>query len=110
MVHIETDTPPDLTDRDKQVRDDTEWANAAAKYKQCKAALDVAKSRLDDAKSALVALANHPSVTGAGVTVTRFFRNGAVDYRKAATDAGADLEAYRKPGADDVRVTVSPQC
>jgi hypothetical protein len=49
-------------------------------------------------------------VTGAGVTVTRFFKKGAVDYRKAATDAGADLEAYRKPGADDVRVTVSPQC
>jgi predicted phage-related endonuclease len=106
MAHIEADTPPDLTDRDKQVRDDTDWVDAAANYKQCKAALDDAKSRLDAAKTALVALANHPSVTGAGVTVTRFFKKGAVDYRRAVSENGLDVEGYRKPGSTDVRVTV----
>lgn len=110
MAHIESDSPPELTDRDKQVRDDTAWLEAAAEYKQSKALLDDAKTRLDNAKSALMAMAEHPSVTGAGVTVTRFFRKGSIDYRKAAADAGLDMEVYRKPGADDVRVTVARPC
>ena len=38
------------------------------------------------------------------------FKNGAVDYRKAAIEAGADLEAYRGSGRMDTRVTVSSKC
>lgn len=107
MVHIETDTPPELTERDKQVRTDAEWVEAAAVYVARKEAMDSAKAELERARAALLALANHPSVTGGGVTVSRFFKKGAVDYRKAATETGADLEAYRKQGATDVRVTVA---
>lgn len=109
MVNIRQDLPPELTERDKQVRTDKAWTEAAALYANRKTALEAAKAELDQARSALLELAEHPSVTGDGVTVTRFFKKGAVDYRKAATDAGEDLEAYRKAGTTDVRVTVSPQ-
>jgi hypothetical protein len=107
MVHIETPTPPELTERDKQVRTDDAWINAAAVYTARKATLDIAKAELDKARAALLELADHPSVTGGGVTVTRFFKKGPIDYRRAATDAGADLEAYRKAGTSDTRITVS---
>lgn len=110
MVHIREDVPPELTERDKQVRTDTVWLEAAALYANRKASLDVAKAELDQAKSALLELAGHPSVTGGGITVTRYYKNGAVDYRKAAIEAGADLEAYRGSGRMDTRVTVSSKC
>ena len=107
MVCVETDTPPELTDRDKQVRTDDTWLDAAAVYTSSKAALDTAKAELDKARGVLLEMADHPSVTGGGVTVTRFFKKGAVDYRKAANDAGVDLESYRKACSSDTRITVS---
>ena len=55
----------------------------------------------------MLELADHPSVTGGGVTVTRFVRKGSVDYRKAAANSGVDVEPYRKPGSVDVRITVA---
>ncbi len=106
MPHIEADTPPELTERDKLVRDDPAWLAAAETFVQRKSALDAAKSAADEARAVLLELADHPCVTGGRVTVTRYFKKGAVDYRKAATDAGADLEAYRQTGAMDVRVTL----
>lgn len=106
IVHIEADTPPELTERDKQVRTDEAWVEAAALYASRKAALDAAKAEVDQAKSALLGLADHPSVTGGGVTVTRYFKKGVVDYRKAVADAGVDLEAYRRAGTVGVRVSV----
>ncbi|MEQ9465588.1 MAG: YqaJ viral recombinase family protein [Haliea sp.] len=107
MPHIEADTPPELTERDRLVRDDPAWLEAAEAFAQRKSALDAAKSAADAARAALLELADHPSVTGGGVTVTRFVRKGSVDYRKAAADSGIDVEAYRKPGGVDVRITVA---
>jgi hypothetical protein len=88
------------------VRDDPAWLDAAEAFAQRKSALDAAKLAADEARAALLELADHPSVTGGGVTVTRFVRKGSVDYRKAAADADADLEAYRRSGKVDVRITV----
>ncbi|MCB1666530.1 MAG: YqaJ viral recombinase family protein [Pseudomonadales bacterium] len=106
MPHIEADTPPELTERDRLVRDDPAWLAAAETFARRKSALDAAKSAADEARAALLELADHPSVTGGGVTVTRFVRKGSVDYRKAAVDSGIDTEPYRKPGGVDVRITV----
>ena len=43
----------------------------------------------------------------AGVTVTRFWRAGSVDYKKVPQLQGVDLEPYRKKGPEEVRVTVA---
>jgi putative phage-type endonuclease len=65
-----SDTPPPLTDKDKVMREDA-------------------------AKAALVELAKHPSETGSGVTVTRYWKQGSVDYKKVPELAGVELERYR---------------
>lgn len=106
MPHLEADTPPELTERDRVVRDDPDWLEAAEAFTQRKLALDAAKSAADEARAALLELADHPSVTGGGVTVTRFVRKGSVDYRKAAGYAGVDVEDYRRAGTMDARVTI----
>lgn len=106
MRCIETDTPPALTERDKVVRSDAAWQAAAESYVRLKAEADALAVQLDEAKAALLGLANHPAESGFGVTVTRFWKQGAVDYKKVPELTGVDLEAYRKKGGFETRVSL----
>jgi len=44
---------------------------------------------------------------GAGVTVTRFWKAGSVDYKKVVELKGVDLSAYRGKAREEVRVTTA---
>lgn len=44
---------------------------------------------------------------GAGVTVTRFWRQGSVDYKKVPELSGVDLDQYRKRATEEARVTMA---
>ena len=57
---------------------------------------------------ALIGLAGHPREQGAGVTVTRYWKAGSVDYKKVPQLQGVDLEPFRKKGGEEVRVSVHP--
>jgi hypothetical protein len=52
-----------------------------------------------------VALAAHPREQGAGVSVTRYWKAGNVDYKKVPQLQGVDLDAYRGKAREEVRVT-----
>jgi hypothetical protein len=104
---LESDTPPPLTDADSRRRDDPAWLEAAQAFVAAKAQADVAAERLETAKAALVALAGHPKETGAGVTVTRFWKAGSVDYKRVVELRGVDLEPYRGKAREEVRVSAS---
>ena len=106
MQCIETDTPPPLTDRDKVMRHDSAWQKAAEQYLALKAEAEAVSSRLDEAKAALIELAKQPSEAGFGVAVTRFWKQGSVDYKRVPELQGVDLEAYRKKGGFETRLTV----
>lgn len=105
MRCIETDTPPALTERDKVIRKDNAWQAAAAHYVALKSEADALAERLDAAKAALLTLSSHPSESGYGVTVTRFWKQGSVDYKQIPALQGLDLEPYRKKGGFETRVT-----
>jgi predicted phage-related endonuclease len=104
--YVRTDTPPPLGERDTRVRDDPQWEVAAASYIRLKAAAEAVTADLDAARQRLVALTEHTSEQGWGVTVTRFLKAGAVDYKRVPELAGVDLERYRGPTREEVRVTV----
>ncbi|MBK6357121.1 MAG: YqaJ viral recombinase family protein [Betaproteobacteria bacterium] len=106
MRCIETDTPPALTDRDKVIRRDAAWQAAAEAYVQLKAEVELLAGRLDAAKEVLLGLAEHPSESGFGISVTRFWKAGSVDYKRVPELAGVDLENYRQKGRFETRVTV----
>lgn len=107
MRCIVTDTPPELTDRDKVVRKDQAWQTAAEAYVRLKADADQLAERLDEAKEALINLTSHPSETGFGVAVTRFWKQGSVDYKKVPELAGIALDAYRKKGSFETRISIA---
>jgi len=107
MELIRTDQPPLLTERDTVERLDPDWRLAAERVINAKRVADAAAGELEAAKRALIALTTHPSERGAGVTVTRYWRAGPVDYRQIPQLAEVDLERFRAPGREEVRVTVS---
>ena len=107
MQHIEQDTPPALSDRDQVQRSDEAWRQAAEHYLRIKREADELAAQLDAAKAALIDLTQAPSEAGYGVTVSRYWKAGAVDYKKVPQLQGLDLEAYRANGREEVRVAVS---
>lgn len=61
--------------------------------------------RLEAARAAVVALAGHPKESGAGVTVTRHWKAGSVDYKRVVELKGVDLDHYRGKSREEVRVS-----
>ena len=106
MQLIELDTPPLLTDGDTVERLDPEWRLAAERFIAAKRLADGATTELEAAKKALIALTTHPSERGAGVCVSRFWKTGGIEYKRIPELADFDLEPFRGPGREEVRVTV----
>src|SRR5438034_6127340 len=73
---------PPLTARDTRVRDDSEWLSAAAAYLELRTACDALGSQLDEARTRLLDLADHAKEQGGGVSVTRQWKRGHVDYKR----------------------------
>jgi putative phage-type endonuclease len=99
-------TPPPLVQGDVVQRDDDAWRDAAAAYASARRSADDAQRVLEGAKAGLLALSFHTSETGAGVTVTRYWKKGVVDYKRVPELRGVDLEQYRGEPREETRVTV----
>ena len=87
-------------------RHDPVWKLAAGLYVSAKRKAEEAASELETLRERLVALASHASETGFGVSVTRYFKQGNVDYKKVPELKEVDLDNYRGAGREEVRVTV----
>ena len=105
--YLDGGVPPPLTDRDTVERSDPAWTLAAGLYVEAKRKAEDAAESLDRARERLVGLASHASESGQSVTVTRFFKQGNVDYKKVPELKVVDLDRYRAAGRVEVRVTVA---
>jgi hypothetical protein len=101
----EAQAPP-LTDRDTRIRDDPEWLEAAAKYVELRTAYDELSAKCDEAKTRLIGLVRHAKEHGGGVSVTRIWRRGNVEYKRVPELVGVDLDQYRGPSRHDVRIAM----
>ena len=107
MRFVARSEAPPLTQGDVRERSDPEWATAAAHYLDTKLFSDQAQKALGEAKDRLVALANHTSESGGGVSVTRYWKAGAIEYKKIPELKGLNLEQYRGAPREEVRVTAA---
>ena len=106
-----SDTPqisqsPPLSEADTRQRSDDAWRQAAQAFVESKQRADDAAAALDAARTQLITLAQHPKEQGDGVTVTRYWRQGNVDYKQIPELKGMNLEPYRRKASEEVRVTV----
>ncbi len=105
--YLDGDTPPPLTEQDTKARTDTAWREAAESFRGWKSVIDEAQAKADAAKAVLIGLTDHPREAGYGVSVTRYWKQGSVDYKKLPALAGVNLELYRGAMREEIRVTVA---
>lgn len=105
--YLDNDTPPPLTESDTVERTDPVWKLAAGLYLVAKRKAEDATAEVETVRERLVALASHASETGFGVTVTRYFKEGNVDYKKVSELRGVNLDRYRGKGREELRVSVA---
>jgi putative phage-type endonuclease len=101
----EAQAPP-LTDRDTRVRDDPEWLAAAAAYLELRTAYEGLGTRPEEAKAKLVGMTSHAKEQGGGLSVTRLWKRGNVDYKRVPALIGTDLEKYRGAPREETRLTI----
>ena len=102
---VQTNTSPEMTDRDVIERADPEWAIAAREFLQAEAIVAEWTAKKDAAREVLIKLAGSLArVRGAGVLATRFVAKGNVQYAKVPQLKGVDLEPYRAASRETWRV------
>ena len=106
VKYVATDTPPPLVEGDTVLRDDLDWQLAAEDYVVLKGLAEEAAGRADQAKSKLISLAKHNRESGCGVVVTRFWKQGSINYKAIPELGNVDLEQYRGKTKEEVRVTI----
>lgn len=104
---MDGDCPPPLSEADTKQRDDEPWRAAALAFAEAKQRSELAGMALDEARQAIVKLASHPRESGAGVTVTRFWKQGSIDYKRVPALAGVELSAYRGASREEIRVSAA---
>ena len=77
-------------------------------YAEAKRQADAQGEQLEAARQALLGLAQHPKESGGGVSVTRYWKQGSVDYKRTPALQGLELELsmYRGKARQEVRITV----
>lgn len=93
---VENLTPPPLSERDCDQRNDLAWAQAAASWAEANAELAQAKEKERICRDTLVTLAGNKNTIGQGVRVQRVLRKGSIDYKSVPELKDVDLEKYRK--------------
>lgn len=106
QVLIDSDIPPPLSEQDTLLRQDGEWKFAAEQFTTLKTNAEEAVKQADEAKAKLIGMCNHSREAGFGVAVTRFYKQGSIDYKAIPQLQSVDLDQYRGKAKEEVRVTV----
>jgi putative phage-type endonuclease len=80
-------------------RTDGEFLDAIAAYKKICDAIKEAEELKKICREGIIYLAGEQSCRGGGMTVSRFYKPGAVDYSAVPELKGVDLTSYRKEGS-----------
>ena len=107
MHFVATSQPPPLTDRDTRLRNDPEWLEAAAAFLELKSKHEELGTKFEEAKGRLVGLTSHPSESGNGVSVKRYWKRGPINYKKIPQLEALDLEQYRGALREETRITIA---
>ncbi len=109
QLHLDNDAPPPLTEQDTVLREDAEWRDTAENYIGWKGTAEEAAARADEAKAKLVSLTRHSRESGSGVIVTRYWKQGSIDYKRIPELGSVDLEQYRGKAKEEIRVIIAKE-
>ena len=94
------------TENELDLSDDPDWRVAALRYGEAKIRLDQAALAEEAARQRLSTMASARRTWGCGVEVVKGTRKGAVDYSSIPELREVDLERYRKPPVEVVKINL----
>lgn len=103
FTYLDRDSPPPMRPEDVLRRNDREWRDAAAEWREARYWLEEARRAEASARKDLIDMARDQSTAGAGIKLTRYWKRGEIDWRRATE--GMDLEPYRKEGGWHYRIS-----
>lgn len=96
---IQERNPPPPSDKDfKSMDENSGWNALVDEYQQNDTKLRFYEERNKEIKKQLIYLADNSSAKGCGLSLTKAFRCGNVDYTNIPELKDIDLEKHRKPG------------
>lgn len=90
-------SPPSLTNRDYLCRDSATWAAMSSRIDAIDAQMSSLKNEKEVIRNELIKDADGQSSKGCGLTLTRTFPKGLINYKNIPELDGVDLELYRSP-------------
>lgn len=93
---LEKDLPPALTDKDKEYRSDEEWRDYQGQWRVIVEQMEILQKKKDALREKIIASCNSDAVEGLGLSVSKSWPRGRIDYSKVEELKGVDLEKYRK--------------
>lgn len=96
---------PEQTGEELDLTGDPRWEEAAQRYRELKLKLDELASAEQLARKRLDELASARRTFGSGLELLRTMRKGAVDYTAIPELKGLDLERYRKPPVELIKIS-----
>ena len=95
---------PDDTDDKLDLGADPQWGVVASQYREAKIRLDQATLEEKEARRLLEAMATARRTYGSGIEVLKSLRKGAVDYSRVPELRGVNLESFRKPPVEVIKI------
>ena len=107
--NVKTNTPPELSNKDKTEIETDQFRELSQKYRQAKADLTKAEENFKLVEDQVKSYAKENSIlnaTGFGVTIQLINKKGSIEYDKIDVLKEIDLEKYRKNGSSYYKITV----
>lgn len=101
-----TCTPPELSERDYNIRNDDEWKFFVDRWIEDKHNLACWEAREMQSRKELIEASSSRNSKGFGVKVQKIMRAGSVNYSDIDILKGVDLDQYRKPASESWRITM----
>ncbi len=101
-----TCTPPELTERDYNIRIDEECKIAVENWREAKGHLEFWTEEEKRFRNEMIAISPYQNWKGFGVKVQKITRAGSVQYYEIPALQGVDLDQYRKPPSESWRITL----
>jgi len=102
-------TPPDMTERDYQIKNEHEFLEVCEQYKLVKNELKLLEQFEQELRQKLVKASCGQNTIGGGLKISKSIRKGAVDYKIIPELIGVDLEMFRSDPVVSWRITESKE-
>ncbi len=101
-----TCTPPELSERDYNIRCDDKWKMLVQDWKEANEKLKWWQDHEKAMRKDLIEASHSRNSKGFGVKVQKIMRLGSIDYSQIKELQGKNLDQYRKPALESWRITV----